>query len=82
MASRCREDIEELKADKKNRSFRELRAILEANGFTMHPRNSGSHRVFKRPGVWTRAELIEGSDPQLAVYVRGVILALEECCED
>jgi hypothetical protein len=82
MTSSCRDVIEQLKADKKNKTFRELKAILEAFGFEMHRPSGGSHRTFKRPGVWTRAMLIEGSDPQLAVYVRGVISALEECCDE
>ena len=82
MREGCRDLIEQLKADKRNRTFKQLQKILEANGFVMHPRSGGSHRVFKRPGVWARAELIEGSDPQLAPYVRGVIRALEECCDE
>ncbi len=82
MTSGCRDLIEQLKADKKNRTYRELKAILEAHGFTMHPPTKGSHRAFKRPGVVERPVLIEGRDPQLPVYVRGVVRALEECCDE
>jgi predicted RNA binding protein YcfA (HicA-like mRNA interferase family) len=78
----CRELIEQLKSDKKNRTFQELQRMLEANGFVMHPRSGGSHRVFTRPGLSTRVVLIEGADPVLAAYVRGVIRALEECCDE
>jgi hypothetical protein len=82
MTTGCRDTIEQLKANKKNRTFRELAAILGQYGFKMHPRSGGSHRTFKRPGIWTSVVLIEGADPQLAVYVRGVVRALEECCDE
>ncbi len=78
----CHELIEQLKSDKKNRTFRELQRMLEANGFVMHPRSGGSHRVFTRRGCSSRVVLIEGSDPVLAAYVRSVIRALEECCNE
>jgi hypothetical protein len=81
MASSCREIIEQLKENKKNRSYEELRRVLEQTGFTMHPRTGGSHRVFTKAGCFVSPSIPEKS-PVLACYVRKVIEALEECCDD
>lgn len=81
MASSNRGTIEQLKANKKNRTFGELKRILEDAGFSMHPRARGSHRVFNRPGCFQSPSIPEES-PVLACYVRMVIVALEECSDD
>lgn len=81
MASSCRENIEQLKASKKNRTFVELKRVLEDAGFEMHPRSRGSHRAFSKPGCFVSPSIPEKS-PVLAVYVRKVIAALEECCDE
>jgi predicted RNA binding protein YcfA (HicA-like mRNA interferase family) len=77
----CREVIEDLKRNKKNRTFAELARILESFGFTMHPRTKGSHRPFNKPGCPLGLSIPEGGKHVLLPYVRKVIRALEECCD-
>jgi predicted RNA binding protein YcfA (HicA-like mRNA interferase family) len=78
----CRDDIEHLKGNRKNQTFVDLAAILRRNGFEMHPRTRGSHRSFSRPGCFESPTLPEGRGPLLPAYVRSVIRALEEMCDD
>jgi hypothetical protein len=82
MPNGCRDVIEQLKADKKNRTFAELKAILERFGFTMHPSRRGTHRTFNRPGCRVSPTLRESRGHVLAAYVRAVISALEEICDE
>jgi hypothetical protein len=82
MSGSCRDTIEQLKADKKNRTYAELKAILEASGFVLHPRQKGSHRTFQKPGCVIAPTLVEERGPVKAYAVRMVIQALEECCDD
>ena len=78
----CREVIDDLKTNKKNRTFGELRSLLEEFGFEMHPRTRGSHRAFSRAGCAYSPSIPEVRGSVLAVYVRSVIRALEEVCDD
>jgi hypothetical protein len=81
MASSLRETIAQLKANKKNRTYEELKQILEDFGFQMHPRQGGSHRVFNKRGCFISPSIPEKS-PVLPCYVGKVIAALEECCDE
>ena len=81
MASGLGETIAQLKANKKNHSFEELKRILEEYGFQMHPRQRGSHRVFNKRGCFICPSIPEKS-PVLPCYVGKVIDALEECCDE
>lgn len=82
MAPDCRGVIADLKTDKTNRNFAELKAILESFGFEMRARQSrGSHRPFSKPGCFIQPSIPEGRGSVLAVYVRKVVQALEECCD-
>lgn len=78
----CREVIAYLKKHKTNRSFGDLSAILEQFGFKMHDRSKGSHRVFSKPGCELNVSITEGHGEVLPAYVRKVIRALEECCDE
>ena len=82
MASNYRGIIEQLKVNKKNRTYEELKRILEDAGFSMHPRTAGSHRVFHKPGCSITPDIPEKKGPLLVCYVRMVIVALEECSDD
>jgi hypothetical protein len=83
MATRtCHEAIEDLHADKKNRTFDDLRRVLEGAGFVMRSRTAGSHRTFARPGCSMIVTLRDTRGPLFAAYVRTVVRALEECCDD
>jgi HicA toxin of bacterial toxin-antitoxin, len=82
MADSCRETVEQLRADKKNRTYAELKAILESAGFVMHSRQKGSHRTFQKPGCLIAPTLVDQRGPVKAYSVRIVIQALEECCDD
>ena len=74
--------LSELKANKLRWTFAELSEILEGAGFTMHLRNAGSHRAFNKPGCFRSPSIPQGRGPVKPVYVRQVIQALEECCDD
>lgn len=79
----CREVIENLKRNKKNRTPGELIAILDRFGFKEHPRSGGSHRPFSKPGCEFGVSIPDGGKKEVLVpYVRKVIRALEECCDD
>jgi predicted RNA binding protein YcfA (HicA-like mRNA interferase family) len=78
----CRDHIAQLKADKTNQTFRDLAGILAAHGFVMHRRKRGSHRAFSRPGCFTSPSIPEGRGALLPAYVRSVIRALEEICDE
>ena len=82
MASNYRGTIDQLKANKKNRTYEELKRILEEAGFVLHPRPKGSHRVFHRPGCSTTPTIPEKKGTVLVCYVGKVIDALEECSDD
>jgi len=77
----CREVAADLNLNKKNRTYGELVAILTRFGFSEHPRNSGSHRVFSKPGCRLSPSL-KASRPMKAAYVRKVVNALLECCDE
>ena len=81
MPDTCREIAAELNRNKKNRTFGELKAILESCGFVEHARRGGSHRAFTKAGCG-RSVLLVKSSPMLAAYVRNVVVGLEECCDD
>lgn len=78
----CREAIQALHADKKNRTFDDLRCVLEEAGFVMRSRTAGSHRTFARPGCSMIVTLRDTRGPLFAACVRTVVRALEECCDD
>lgn len=79
----CRQVIDELKRNKKNRTPAELVAILERFGFKEHPRSGGSHRPLSKPGCDLNVSVPDGGKSTVLVpYVRKVIRALEECCDD
>lgn len=79
----CREVIQSLKTNKKNRTPGELAAILVRFGFKEHPRKAGSHRPFSKPGCEIVASIPDGGRSEVLVaYVRKVIRALEECCDE
>ena len=79
----CREVIEQLKRNKKNRTATELIEILKSFGFTEHPRKSGSHRKTTKPGCETMVLIPDhGRGTVKVAYVRLTIRALEECCDD
>lgn len=71
--------LRELRTNKQGRTFQELKAILGAYGFVMHPRNKGSHRVFGKLGCFQSPSIPEAHGPVKVAYVRKVIQALEEC---
>lgn len=77
----CREVADDLNRNKKNRTFKELKAILESFGFREHERSGGSHRVFSKPGCRMNVPLKQ-KNPQLAAYVRKTAQAVEECCDE
>jgi hypothetical protein len=78
----CRETIEHLKANKRSQTFDDLRRILEQFGFAMHKRRGGSHRVLSRTGSFESPSLRQSRGPMLPAYVRAVIRALEEICDE
>jgi predicted RNA binding protein YcfA (HicA-like mRNA interferase family) len=79
----CREVIEQLKRNKKNRTPAELVEILKQFGFKEHPRGAGSHRPLSKPGCEIGVSIPDGGRASVLVpYVRKVIRALEECCDD
>jgi predicted RNA binding protein YcfA (HicA-like mRNA interferase family) len=78
----CREAIQDLHAYKKNRTFDDLRRILEDAGFVMRSRTAGSHRTFAKRGCTVIVTLPDSRGLLFAAYVRMVIRALEECCDD
>ena len=83
MTSRsCREAIQDLHANTRRRTFDDLRRVLEDAGFVMRSRTAGSHRTFAKPGCSLIVTLVEARGPLFAGYVRMVVRALEECCED
>jgi len=83
MATRtCREAIQDLNANKKHRTFDDLRRVLEDADFVMRSRTAGSHRTFAKPGCSMIVTLVDTRGPFFAAYVRMVVRALEECCDD
>jgi predicted RNA binding protein YcfA (HicA-like mRNA interferase family) len=78
----CRTIREELNRNKKNRTFGELKAILEDFGWTMHPRTKGDHRPFTKPDCEMGVSIPQKKGPVLVAYVRKVVRALEECCDE
>jgi predicted RNA binding protein YcfA (HicA-like mRNA interferase family) len=79
----CREVIDKLKRNKKNHSPGALVAILIRFGFIEHPRSAGSHRPFSKPGCELSVVIPDGGrNAVLVPYVRNVIRALEECCDE
>ncbi|HSW41150.1 MAG TPA: type II toxin-antitoxin system HicA family toxin [Patescibacteria group bacterium] len=78
----CRETIEYLKTNRKSQTFEDLRKVLEDFGFVMHPRSGGSHRAFSRHGCFESPSLKQDRGPLLPAYVKSVIRALEEICDD
>lgn len=83
MASADWRDLRDhLKKNRKNATFDELKTLLEAAGFKMHPRNKGSHRAFTKSGCFWSPLVPEGRGPVLVAYVQKVLKALEECCDE
>jgi predicted RNA binding protein YcfA (HicA-like mRNA interferase family) len=83
MTSRsCGEAIQDLHANARTRTFDDLRRVLEDAGFVMRSRTSGSHRTFAKPACSLIVTLVETRGPLFAAYVRMVMRALEECCDD
>ena len=78
----CRELIEELSERRRDLAFDDLRRILGCAGFEMRRPTAGSHRTFVRPGCPFIVTLAERRGPLPVPYVRMVIRALEECCDD
>ena len=78
----CQALTERLRSNKKSTTFADVKSILEAAGFTMHPRKRGSHRAFSKAGCFFSPSIPEGRGPLLVAYVRKAIQALEECCDD
>ena len=83
MPDDCRDVAAQLNANKKNRTYEELKAVLERFGFRESPRKTaGSHRIFTKSGCAMNVSLKKTKGPMLAAYVRAVVVALEECCDD
>ena len=78
----CREMIEELSARRRDLAFDDLRRVLEDAGFEMRRPTARSHRTFVRPDCPFIVTLAERRGPLPVPYVRMVIRALEECCDD
>jgi len=78
----CRELIEELSARRRDLAFDNLRRVLGDAGFEMRRPTAGSHRTFVRPDCPFIVTLAERRGPLPVPYVRMVIRALEECCDD
>jgi predicted RNA binding protein YcfA (HicA-like mRNA interferase family) len=82
MPRSCHEAIQDLHANTKNRTFDDLRRVLEDAGFVMRSRTAGSHRTFAKPACSVIVTLVDTRRPVFAAYVRMVVRALEECCDD
>jgi hypothetical protein len=78
----CRETIKQLRAKPTGRTYDELAEILGRYGFAPVDRKRGVNRMFSREDCLQKPALPPGKRPLKALYVRQVIQALQECCDD
>jgi hypothetical protein len=81
-SSGCHELIKRLRKDPAGHTFDELKEILVDYGFTGHERKSGNNVVFTKPDCSVSPALPPGPRPLKQLYVRQVIQALEEGCDE
>ena len=73
---------ERVRLNRHGTTFADLKRLLEAAGFEMHPQNGGTHRAFCKPGCFTSPTIPEGRGPVKVAYVSNVLRAVKECGDD
>jgi predicted RNA binding protein YcfA (HicA-like mRNA interferase family) len=69
-------------ANKRDTTFEDLRAMLEAAGFMMRSENPGSHRAFVKPGCFNRPTIAQRRGPLPIGYVLAALRAVDDCGDD
>jgi len=69
-------------ANKRDTTFEDLRAMLEAAGFMMRSGNPGSHRAFVKPGCFNRPTIAQRRGPLPIGYVLAALRAVDDCGDD
>lgn len=73
---------ERVRVNRQGTTFADLKRLLEAAGFEMHPRNGGTHRAFSKPGCFVSPTIPEMRGPVKVAYVSLVLRVVKECTDE